>query len=500
MNFEGELKNRILRECDKHIQRYHAYHNALNIEHVRNCKRVKDAPPKELRKPDYWGLDKKFDPFYVRAKASAIAKSVARKISTGEYAPHPPHSKQIPKAGGGMRDLTIYQIPDAAVSSLYFDRLIEKNRHRFSSFSYAYRADRNVHFAIQDIWLAMADASRLYFAEFDFSDFFGSISHAYLFQQFDKNGFFISDQEKQIIHAFLGTREVGIPLGTSLSLFLANVVCWKLDSDLERLGVKFARYADDTVIWTADYDSIGKSFGVISDFSAAAGIRINTNKSEGISLVTRDGYKSELANTKPAIEFLGYSISPHAVSIKAASIRKIKKQISYLLYRNLIQPLKGSDLRGIIIPNNGKDPALLTAIMQVRKYLYGGLTSQQLRNYVAGKTNKIFFKGIMSFYPLVNDTKLLKALDGWLVSAVHRSIHLRSRLLRAWGYDLGTTFPFYVRREDLVKDFRRVKIGRKRLLEVPSFILIQRALEIGLINRGIGGVMNPESDSYGYNQ
>jgi len=39
-------------------------------------------------------------------------------------------------------------------------------------------------------------------------------------------------------------RERGIPQGTSISLFLANVAPWDLDRSLERLGVSFVRYAD----------------------------------------------------------------------------------------------------------------------------------------------------------------------------------------------------------------------------------------------------------------
>lgn len=55
-----------------------------------------------------------------------------------------------------------------------------KNRHRFSLFSYAYRNDRNVHFAIQDISVELSQGSRIFVAEFDFSKFFDSNSHKYL--------------------------------------------------------------------------------------------------------------------------------------------------------------------------------------------------------------------------------------------------------------------------------------------------------------------------------
>lgn len=90
------------------------------------------------------------------------------------------------KGDGGKRGVSIFQSPDAVISKLFFNRLLAKNKHRFSSFSYAYRNDRNVHFAIQDIAIDLAQNERTFLAEFDFSDFFGSISHDYLYEQFDK--------------------------------------------------------------------------------------------------------------------------------------------------------------------------------------------------------------------------------------------------------------------------------------------------------------------------
>lgn len=275
-------------------------------------------------------------------------------------------------------------------------------------------------------------------------------------------------------------------------------MCWRLDLALERSGLKFARYADDIVIWSPDYQNVCGAFTIINDFSAAAGIPINAEKSGGISLLTREDLPTELANRKTFIEFLGYSISVDAVSIKASSIKKIKKQISYLLYRNLIQPLKGSKLRGLVIPSNDKDPALLAAIMQIRRYMYGGLTDQQLRNYISGRSKRIYFKGIMSFYPLVNDEEQLKALDGWLVSVIYRALKLRSKLLAKWKHNRSHQFPFNVTREDIPAKFAARRPFGKPLLEVPSFMLINKAVQKGLTVRGIESVMNPKSLDYDY--
>lgn len=497
MNIESQLKDRILAECDKLIERYHSYHNHLHQEWLRTHRRTAGAPAKQVMKPEHWDLDLKFNPFYVRRNAAAIARSVAKKIANQTYKPHEPHRKKIPKPGGGDRELTVYQIPDAAVSTYFYSRLLSKNRHRFSSFSYAYRNDRNVHFAIQDIAVDLAQNARTFIAEFDFSDFFGSIDHEFLYSQLHQNGFFVSPEEEAVIKAFLADRDRGIPQGTSLSLFLANLVCWRLDKSLEKAGLKFARYADDTVIWSPSYNAICESFEIVNLFSKEAKVPINAKKSDGISLLARDGLAAEIAS-KSSFNFLGYAIGVDQVSVREKTVQRIKKQVSYLLYRNLLQPIREKPLRGLIIPANDRDPALLAALMQIRRYLYGGLLHRDIVDYLKGRKKTLHFKGVMSFYPLLSDLNQLRELDGWLVSIIARSVQARSKLLMGHGFDRRHSFPFNIPRNEILGSYRRKRIRGKRLLEVPSFQLIYKAIQQGVLEAGIERVMHPESSSYDY--
>ncbi|HWP96446.1 MAG TPA: reverse transcriptase domain-containing protein, partial [Syntrophomonadaceae bacterium] len=236
----------------------------------------------------------------------------------------------VPKPAGGTRHVCVYQIPDSAVSNYLYHKLLSKNKHRFSSLAYAYRDDRNVHYAIQDIALDFRRYPRVFISEFDFKDFFGSIDQSFLKEQFDKNGFFISTYDQKIIDAFITLNSRGIPQGTSISLFLANLVCWQLDRKLESEGLRFARYADDTVIWSNDYSKITKSFELIYDFSAKAGIPINIDKSNGIRLLVRKGTPTEFPSDKTiqSIDFLGYELTLDKIKIKQKSVKKIKQHIS----------------------------------------------------------------------------------------------------------------------------------------------------------------------------
>lgn len=104
----------------------------------------------------------------------------------------------------------------------------------------------------------------------------------------------------------------------------------------------------------------------------------------------------------------------------------------------------------------------------------------------------------MSFYPLVNNEQQLASLDGWLISIIYRSTRLRNKLLKGWNFDRSHQFPFNVPKDEILLRFKKEIIGGKKLMEVPSFLLIYKALAKGLTERGIESVMNPMSNNYDY--
>ncbi|MEN8383505.1 reverse transcriptase domain-containing protein [Acinetobacter radioresistens] len=497
MSLEKILRDEILIECEKLINRYHSYHNSLSSEYSRSLKRSIIVKKKVVKRPEYWSTNKGCDPFYVKKNINAIAKSVTKKISERSYKPFKTSILKVPKDDGNTRTVVIYQIADAVVSKIFYQRLLAKNKHRFSSFAYAYRNDRNVHFAIQDISIDIHRNDRSFVAEFDFSDFFGNISHEYLFKQFDKNGFIISDEEKFIIEAFLDlSKGKGIPQGTSISLFLANLACWQLDYKLEKEGLKFARYADDTLIWSTDYQKICNSFNIMTAFSRSAGIPINAKKSEGISLLQKAEYrKSEFTpeSTKSFVDFLGYSVSVDNISFRNKTILNIKKQISYLLYKNLIQPLIKNNFRIYTRIEKEKDYNLAVSLMQIKRYMYGNLNNKQLVNYITGRSKRLHFKGIMSFYPLVNDIKQLEDLDGWLISTIHRCIKLREKLLVQNQYIRPNMYSFSLNKKILLK-----QLNKSNYYEIPSFKLILEALQKGIKNNGLPNIIRYDTYNYNY--
>ncbi|NJC32503.1 hypothetical protein GGR79_004063 [Xanthomonas arboricola] len=485
MKFREELLEAIKEEAEKLALRHHAYHNSIELEYQRTLKRVTPAPPKVLFTPSDWKIDRKFDPFYVHKNKKSIAHSISNKILSLSYSPNVPITREIKKTNGGFRQISVYQIPDAAVSTLFYKILLRKNRHRFSGSSYAYRDDRNAHFAIQDIAVDLKEVPRVFVAEYDFSKFFDSISHEYLFAQFKENGFSISSREEHVIEQFLRLHQKGVPQGTSISLFLANLVCWRLDKQLEKAGLRFARYADDTVIWSSDYSKIAAVVDIMAKFSLETEVAINAEKSKGIRILCRDDMSAELYHRTNHIEFLGYSIGIDKVGIKKNSVLKIKRQINYILYQNLLQPLNGLQLKAVTIPSAGIDENLISALSSIRRYLYGNLSDDYIRRYLAGSSGRVFYKGVMSYYPLLTDKEQMQELDGWLVNQVWKAVRKRDSLLTKWNYSRSYMFPFNVHRSVFIKVLRSKKFLGKKLYSIPSFVVIYLALQKAVSEDGL---------------
>lgn len=505
---ENLVRNHIAFECRKHVSRHYEY--LFELDEITNRKERRNGQTelKEIRIPEYWQVHDGFNPFIVRRKKrlALYSYTISRALKSLTYRPRTSISHSIPKLSGGTRELNIFQVPDSAISRMVYKELLSKNVNLFSAYAYAYREDRNAHDAIARLSSDWKNRERVYVAEFDFSKFFDQINHDYLWNVLRTRGFLYTEIEEHILKAFLestsskvgdyhqgeGTvRSRGIPQGTSISLFLANVACWELDLELERLDVQFARYADDTLVWSNSYDQIVRAFSVIDHFSKLMGVPINFNKSDGITLVSEQA-EVEM-RSKSRVSFLGYDIGVKQVSISNKGVEQIKNRISYIIYANLLQPLN----RGIynIDRLNGLDWDYVTALAQVRRYLYGGLNDRQLQKFKFGGIPRLTFRGLMSYYPLVSDEEQLKMLDGWLIHTLSQALRKRQKMWLSKGVPLPGPTQDWI---ELISSLKRWKSTTGKIfdLRIPSFLLINRAMKVALSREGLKGVTNPKSSYY----
>lgn len=451
---------------------------------------------KEVREPEEWSRSRRYNPFYVIKHLGQISHSISRKLVQCTYKLEAPFLKCIPKSNGDCRKVMSYQLPDAAVSTLIYRKLIRKNRHRFSSYSYAYRNDRNAHFAIQDLYSYLSRERRVFVAEYDFSSFFDSILHDYLFAQLDHGAFNVSEIEKHVIDVFISNDSgKGIPQGTSISLFLANVSCWNLDRQLEEIGVRFARYADDLIVWSKEYTKVCNAVNLLYDFSKDSCIQINANKSPGISIVC-NSVANEVVGKKQIVTFLGHNISNSSISFSYNVVNKIKRQISYLIYSNLIQPLKSVKASTVL---GEYDRAFISSVLQVRRYLYGDATELALRRYQLGYSSRLRFRGLMSYFPLVDNIEQLKELDKWMANSFVNALHKREKILNSKGINVSKVFPYPVNFQTFIRKCELKSVdGKKGFAKIPSFLRIRSAYKKGIDNEGLEKVANPKAIYYNY--
>lgn len=337
---QRSIKDQILRECDKLIQRHNMRISQRKKNERRYAKRTGLTPGTPANyEPNHWVLNPHFNPFYVRAKADSIAHSISQKIRNREYAPHPALCLPIPKPAGGSRNITIFPIPDAAVSNLLFHSLRGRNQQFFSSYAYAYRGDRSVHHAVQHLYRYVKGTARVFALNYDFSKYFDSIDHEYLRRKLHSD-FRLSGKESGALESFLSYRKAerqdyalghfvindrGVPQGSSVSLFLANVACLDLDIGLEREGAVFARYADDTIILCSSYEMAHRCANRMLAHGTRSRTEINFAKSEGIFLITREP-RGEMRASRH-FDFLGNRISQTSVTVAPRSVRRIKGRI-----------------------------------------------------------------------------------------------------------------------------------------------------------------------------
>ena len=350
---------------------------------------------------------------------------------------------------------------------------------------------------------------RVFVAEYDFSKYFDNISHEYLQKILRDRQFLVTPPEKSIVDAFLRTRPIpnagyeqvntltrerGIPQGTSISLFLANVAAWELDRSLEGLGVSFVRYADDTLIWSSDYSQLCRAVEELHGIASRIESPINFQKSGGISLLVPKDAPAEFSKKLPFVEYLGHRISASAVGIKSKVVERIKDKITKLLYFNLIREPKAGTQNPNRLASTDKD--YVTYVWQLRRYLYGDISERRLRRFRAKGIPRRRFRGVMSFFPLIDDNEQLETLDGWLVSTTWMALQKRSELLARCGH-VNLPDPHGLSCNELAGFIRKSHTtGGSLDLRLPSFRRIAEVIRRAANQYGTGIVSRSSQYEY----
>lgn len=386
-------------------------------------------------------LHKHYDASYCARNSNFLARSIWHKVLSQQYEPIPAINYLIPKPDGSKRSIMAFSIPDAALANVVLRRARDRNLKRLSPSSFAYHPDKNVFDAI--IALNSYDRKGKIFAvQIDFEKYFDSIPSWYLKKQInDASKLSLTPHEKQIFTSFLHhkyseydvysnnehkRRIIGTPQGSSVSLLLANIANHDLDAALSASSGKFVRFADDVVALCDNYDQAKSLEDCFFNHCQTSGLKLNTKKSPGIAIISSQN--QEMRHYE-YFDYLGYRFNDDGLSIPDKTINKIKQKVSRLINIYLLYYLRFGFNSNRSSAQGDYDWDLLGLIYEIRNFLYGGLSEEEINIFLANGKRLSRMQGLMGFYCLIENPKKLKELDGWMVNVIRRAMKVRNDLL-----------------------------------------------------------------------
>ena len=213
-------------------------------------------------------------------------EAIRAQLLAGTYQPQPVRRQEIPKRGGGVRQLGIPTVLDRFIQQCLLQVLQPRFDPTFSEHSYGFRPGRRAHDAV---WAAQRfiQEGRHWVVDVDLEKFFDRVNHDVLMGRLAKR---IADgRVLRLIRRYLEAgimangvvreRYEGTPQGGPLSPLLANVLLDEVDKELEKRGHAFCRYADDLNGYVRSKRAGERLMKTLTRLFTGLRLRVNSEKS-----------------------------------------------------------------------------------------------------------------------------------------------------------------------------------------------------------------------------
>lgn len=310
---------------------------------------------------------------------------IKQNILDGKYCPNPVRRVKIPKPdGSGVRQLGIPTVMDRIIQQAIHQKLVLVFDPTFSQYSYGFRPNRSAHQAVLQAQTYIQEGCE-WVVDIDLEKFFDRVNHDMLMARVARR---VKDKKILLLirrylqsgvmeDGLVKATEEGTPQGGPLSPLLSNIMLDDFDRELEKRGLRFARYADDCNIYVK---------------SEKAGQRVM----EATARYLTEKLKLKVNQQKSAVDnpwnrkFLGFTFTqgkePKRIAVHESRVKRFKDKI-----KGITKKMRGMNLKESI--------------------------PKQLMPIIRGWAN---------YFGLAEERGIFESLDGW----IRRKI--RGILWRQW--------------------------------------------------------------------
>jgi len=273
---------------------------------------------------------------------------IKQDILDGKYRPSPVRRVEIPKPdGSGVRKLGIPTVMDRIIQQALYQELVYTFEATFSENSYGFRIGRKTQQAVLKAQEYIQEGCE-WVVDIDLEKFFDKVNHDILMSRVARK---VKDKKILLLirkflqagvmeNGLVKATEEGTPQGGPLSPLLSNIMLDDFDKELEKRGLRFARYADDCNIYVKS-EKAGQRVmqSVIKFLTTKLKLKVNEQKSAVAQPWDR--------------KFLGFTFTsgkePERIAVHESRVKRLKDKI-----RGLTRKMRGNkmtdSIRKFIMP------------------------------------------------------------------------------------------------------------------------------------------------------